>query len=216
MYILLNIIVKDNVTTAVFSPSLTRKQVLNNLIAIDLGVNPRGVETQVPESRLRESTRLLEYAPLYIDDNPSITVDMIRKTCFKLSENTKLGLVVVDCLELINEDTNLGETRCVKLSKLKLFARKIHCPVLVLSELRFSGLKNFVERPNVQSLPEFDESQKYPDVMMLLYPDENPDNKKYGNEKGETKLILINQGEFDGRVRLLTDLGGLRFKNLIR
>ena len=210
-------VLKDNVTTAVFSPSLTRKQVLNNLIAIDLGVNPRGVETQVPESRLMESTRLLEYAPLYIDDNPSITVDMIRKTCFKLSENTKLGLVVIDCLELIADNNqNVREDRSIKLRKLKSLARKIHCPVLVLSELTYSTLKKWVDRPYSRSLPEFDESQKYPDVMMLLYPDADPDNKKYGNEKGEAELIVINQGEFNGKVRLQTDLGGLRFRNIVR
>ena len=209
-------VLKDDVTTVMFSPSLTRRQVINDLIAIDLGVNPRQIGNRVSEARLRESAGLLEYAPLYIDDKPSITIDMIRKTCFKLSEKTKLGLVVIDCLELINEDTNSGEDRSVKLSKLKSFARKIHCPVLVLSELRFSSLKNFVERPNVKSLPEFDESQKYPDVMMLLYPDADQDNKKYRNEKEEAELILINQGEFDGRVRLLMDLGGLRFKNLVR
>lgn len=212
---LIHNVLKDDVTTVVFSPSLTRKLVINNLMSIDLGVDPRNIGNRVSESRLRESTRLLEYAPLYIDDNPSITIDLIRKTCFKLSEKTKLGLVVIDCLELINDDTYASNDRSVKLRKLKSFARKIHCPVLVLSELTFSTLKSLLDRPNMQSVPMFDESQKYPDVMMLLYPDSDQNNRKYGNEKGEAELIVINQGEFDGRVRLLMDLGGLRFRNKV-
>ncbi len=212
---IIHYVIKNDVTTAVFSPSLTSRMIINDLIAIDLGVNPRHIESQVTESRLNESTQLLESAPLYIDDNPSITIDMIRKTCFKINEKAKLGLVVIDNLELINDDANVSEDRSVKLRKLKSFARKIHCPVLVLSELPFRTLKNFVDRPNVQNLPEFDESQKYPDVMILLYTDEDLNNKKYGNEKGEAELIVINQGEFDGKVRLQTDLVGLRFKNIV-
>ncbi len=208
-------VLKDDVTTVVFSPSLTCRQILNDLIAIDLGVDPRHVESQASESCLRDSTRLLEYAPLCIDDNPSITIDMIRKTCFKLNEKAKLGLVVIDYLELINNDANINGDRNIKLRSLKSFARKIQCPVFVLSELPFITLKNFVDCSNVQNLPKFDESQKYPDVMMLLNPDGDSSSKKCETERGEAELVVINQGEFDGKVRLQTDLGGLRFKNMV-
>ena len=180
-------------------------------MAIDLGVDPRDIERQVSESDLRKSAELIESAPLYIVDNPSTDIDMIRKTCFKLQEDKKLGLVVIDCLELINNGDGM-EDRSVKLRNLKSFTRKINCPVLVLSELRYSTLKSLLDQSQSEEVPEIDDSQKYPDEMMLLYPE----LYVRGSEvvRKEAELIIINQREYKGRVRLLMDSGDLSFKNL--
>ena len=79
-------------------------------------------------------------APIYIDDNPNITVMDIRAKARRLKASQGLGLVVVDYLQLMSGHArSRAENRQVEVSEisrgLKVLARELDIPVVALSQL---------------------------------------------------------------------------------
>ena len=78
-------------------------------------------------------------APLWIDDNPNVTVMEIRAKARRLKSRVgDLGLIVVDYLQLMTGRGN-AENRQVEVSEisrsLKILARELEVPIVALSQL---------------------------------------------------------------------------------
>ena len=77
-------------------------------------------------------------APLFIDDNPNVTVMEIRAKARRLKSREGLGLIVVDYLQLMSGH-GPSENRQVEVSEisrgLKILARELSVPVVALSQL---------------------------------------------------------------------------------
>ena len=90
-------------------------------------------------SRISQAIGRLAAAPIWIDDNPNLTVMEIRAKARRLkSQVGDLGMVVVDYLQLMTGRSN-AENRQVEVSEisrgLKILARELECPVVALSQL---------------------------------------------------------------------------------
>jgi replicative DNA helicase len=90
-------------------------------------------------SRISQAIGRLAAAPIWIDDNPNLTVMEIRAKARRLrSQVGDLGMVVVDYLQLMSGRSS-AENRQVEVSEisrgLKILARELECPVVALSQL---------------------------------------------------------------------------------
>jgi replicative DNA helicase len=90
--------------------------------------------------KISEAIGRLGDAPIYIDDNPNVTVMDIRAKARRLKAREGLGLVVVDYLQLMTgHQRSRAENRQVEVSEisrgLKVLARELDIPVLALSQL---------------------------------------------------------------------------------
>ncbi len=96
-------------------------------------------------------------APLFIDDNPNITVMDIRAKARRMKSRSGLGLVVVDYLQLMSGRHN-AENRQVEISEisrgLKILARELEVPVVALSQLSRSLESRTDKRPMLSDLRE--------------------------------------------------------------
>jgi replicative DNA helicase len=97
-------------------------------------------------------------APLYIDDNPNLTVMDIRAKARRMkSAEGGLGLVVVDYLQLMT-GRNGAENRQVEISEisrgLKILARELQIPVVALSQLSRNLEARADKRPMLADLRE--------------------------------------------------------------
>ena len=95
--------------------------------------------TEADWQKIAHATGRLAEAPIWIDDNPNLTIMEIRSKARRLKARTgDLGLVVVDYLQLMTGRSN-AENRQVEVSEisrgLKILARELECPVLALSQL---------------------------------------------------------------------------------
>ena len=86
----------------------------------------------------RAMGRLAE-APIWIDDNPNLTIMEIRAKARRLkSQIGNLGMIVIDYLQLMSGRSN-AENRQVEVSELsrglKILARELETPVVALSQL---------------------------------------------------------------------------------
>ena len=118
----------------------------------------------------------LSEAPIWIDDNPSLTVMDIRGRARRLkSQVGDLGLIVVDYIQLMTGRSN-AESRQVEISEisrnLKVLARELEVPVLGLSQLSRTLESRQDKRPMLSDLRESGAIEQDADVVMFLYRDE--------------------------------------------
>lgn len=215
-----HVIMKEKVATAIFSPDLSARQVAKRLLAIESDDNaaivlhgPREADDWL---KLEKGMSILGAAPLFIDDSHYISVEDIRRKCLKLKKEEKLGFVVIDYLQLLTcETVGFEENTGKKIMRgLKDLVREIDCPILVISELSSCGEKLWNMRPELVDIDESDYTRQYSDLIMMLYV--NKLNKPDEPEINDTELIVVkNRNGSVGKIKLKTELGGMRFKNLL-
>lgn len=130
-----------------FSLEMNRHAIMQRLFSSEAGVNLRDVRTGFfPRNKWADLTNTgarLEKAPLYIVDNPGMTVVGIRSASRRLaaelkSQGRELGMVMVDYLQLIRGSGRV-ENRQQEVSEisrgLKFLARDLDVPVVALAQL---------------------------------------------------------------------------------
>jgi replicative DNA helicase len=162
-------------------------------------------EARVDSSRIRNGKLLesdwpkishaigrLGEAPLYIDDNPNLTIMEVRAKARRLKSRIgNLGLVVIDYLQLMSGRNN-AENRQVEVSEisrgLKILARELEVPVVALSQLSRNLESRADKRPMLADLRESGSLEQDADVVMFLYRDEiyNPESP----ERGTAEVII--------------------------
>ena len=127
-------------------------------------------------TKIGRAINRLDSVPLYLDDNPRVTVMEIRAKARRLkARHGGLGLVMVDYLQLMSGGSN-SENRQLEVSEisrgLKILARELETPILALSQLSRSLESRADKRPMLADLRESGSLEQDADVVMFLYRDE--------------------------------------------
>jgi len=130
-------------------------------------------------------------APLFIDDNPNLTVMEVRAKARRLKSREGLGLIIVDYLQLMSNPTT-SENRQVEVSEisrgLKILARELAVPVLALSQLSRNLEARADKRPVLADLRESGSLEQDADVVLFIYRDEV--YNKESQDKGKAEIIV--------------------------
>jgi replicative DNA helicase len=174
-----NAAMEGGVPTLIFSLEMSHLEITQRLICSEARVEA----SRMRNGRLHDSDwgkishaigRLGE-APIYIDDNPMITVMDIRAKARRLKSREGLGLVIIDYLQLMSGRSN-AENRQVEISEisrgLKILARELEVPVVALSQLSRGLEMRADKRPQLADLRESGALEQDADVVMFLYRDE--------------------------------------------
>ena len=137
-----NAAIRFNIPVAVFSLEMSKEQLALRLLCSQGEVSLQKVRTgflgQEDWPRLTTGAGLLTKAPIYIDDSPALSVLEIRAKCRRLKAEDKLGLVIIDYLQLMRSSTP-AENRVQEISQisrgLKALAKELKVPVIALSQL---------------------------------------------------------------------------------
>ena len=168
-------------------------------------------------SRLTFALGKMHEAPLYIDETPALNPIDLRARARRLHRQCgKLGLIIIDYLQLMSSANGSGENRATEISEisrsLKGLAKELNVPVIALSQLNRSLEQRPNKRPVMSDLRESGAIEQDADVIMFIYRDEvyNPDTP----DKGSAEIIIGKQRNGPiGTVRL-TFLGEYtRFEN---
>ncbi|HEV2369395.1 MAG TPA: replicative DNA helicase, partial [Acidimicrobiales bacterium] len=144
-----------------FSLEMSHLEITQRLLCAEARVDA----TRMRNGRLHESDwskishaigRLGE-APIFVDDNPNLTVMDIRAKSRRLKSREGLSLVIVDYLQLMTGRTS-AENRQVEVSEisrgLKILARELEVPVVALSQLSRNLETRADKRPMLADLRE--------------------------------------------------------------
>jgi replicative DNA helicase len=180
-----------------FSLEMGYLELTQRILAAEAGINSRLLRTgRIPETdwaKISRTVGQLAEAPLFIDDNPHLTVMDMRAKCRRLkSQHGDLGLVVVDYLQLMSTGQRRSENRQVEVSELsrglKVLARDLDVPVLALSQLNRSLEYRADKRPMLADLRESGALEQDSDVVAFIYRDDtyHPDSP----DKGTAEIIV--------------------------
>ncbi|MHB1499382.1 MAG: replicative DNA helicase [Acidimicrobiales bacterium] len=162
-------------------------------------------EARVDSSRMRNGRLLqsdwpkvvgamgkLGEAPLFIDDNPNLTVMEIRAKARRLKSREGIGLIVVDYLQLMSTRSGSPEYRQLEVSEvsrgLKILARELKVPVVALSQLSRALEGRADKRPMLADLRESGSLEQDADVVLFIYRDEV--YNKESPDKGTAEVII--------------------------
>ena len=117
----------------------------------------------------------LSTTPLYIDDTGGISIAQIAARSRRMSREKKIGLIVIDYLQLI-EPTRRVESRVQEITEitkgLKTLAKELNVPVLALSQLSRGVESRDDKRPMLSDLRESGSIEQDADVVMFVYREE--------------------------------------------
>ena len=135
--------------------------------------------------RLTEAIeRLRTRVSLHIDDNlAGLTPSELRANARRLARSCgKLGLIVVDYLQLMSGSKSEGENRATELGEisrgLKMLAKELQCPVIALSQLNRSVEQRTDKRPMMSDLRESGARSSRTRTSLCLFTATNTTTRK--------------------------------------
>lgn len=170
---------------AFFSLEMSAEQLAMRILGQEAGVSPdkirRGMVSQNDIQALVTESKRLANAPFFIDDTPALTIAGLRTRARRLYRQEKIGLIVIDYLQLLSGGAN-NENRVQELSfitrSLKALAKELDIPVLALSQLSRAVEQRDDRRPQLSDLRESGTIEQDADVVMFVFREAYYESRK--------------------------------------
>ncbi len=194
------------VPVAFFSLEMSKEQLVRRLLSavgeIDASRLRRAFLDNDEWQKLQEAASFLLECPMYIDDSPAAAVLEVRSKARRLRAEGKLGLVIVDYLQLMRgrSDAPSREQEISDISRsLKALAKELNVPIIALSQLSRKVEERPKKEPQLSDLRESGAIEQDADVILFIYRDEV--YHENSPEKGQARMLLKKQrngptGEF--------------------
>lgn len=209
-------------TVAIFSLEMSKEALLTRMICAAARVDQQkfraGYLNKEERRRLQVAAADLAEAPLFIDDTAGIGLMEIHAKLRRLKAEHGLGLVVIDYLQLMSGRGRF-ENRNQEVSflsrGLKLMAKELNVPMLVLSQLsRAPETRPGDHVPQLSDLRESGSIEQDADLVAFIYREEyyKPDREDL---RGLADLIIGKQRNGPiGKVKLAFLKEFTKFENL--
>lgn len=176
--------IKSKAKVLIFSLEMSRDQLGQRMLSMESRIEMQKLKTGNLERKDWDQIHIaldtLSKTSIYIDDTPGITAMEIKNKCRRLKAEKGLDLIVIDYLQLMAFEgrSESRQQEITALSRfLKLLAREMDCPVIVLSQLSRAPEQRTDHRPILSDLRESGSIEQDADIVMFLYRDEyyNPE-----------------------------------------
>lgn len=200
-----------------FSLEMSNEQLVERILSGEARVRNDKMRTGEMDTQdwisIAQAAQRLSTSPLYFDDTAGITVPEIKA---KLRRVDNLGVVIIDYLQLMSS-TSKSDNRVQVVSEmtrsLKMMAKDLNIPVIVLSQLSRGPESRTDKRPMLSDLRESGSIEQDADIVMFLYRD------AYYNKESEEQnvaecIVAKNRHGETGNVPLAWDGEHTRFSSL--
>lgn len=187
--------IKYGTKVGLFSLEMSSQQLVDRMLSAQARVDSwklrtGKISTDEDFSNIQQALGELSKAPIYIDDNSSNNVLMMRSVARKMKKEHGLDLIIVDYLQLIHPTKNYDSmvNQVTEISRaLKGLARELDVPVLALSQLS-RAVEARGGRPRLSDLRDSGSIEQDADVVMFIHRE---DKQKEDAEKTNIAEILI-------------------------
>ena len=194
----LNAALKGGASVLIFSMEMAKEQLGQRLLAMESRVDMQSLKKGKLQRRdwddINDALDSLSKANIHIDDTAGVSIMEMKSKCRRLKAEQGLDLVIIDYLQLMNPEGR-ADSRTQEISvisrNLKLLARELDCPVIVLSQLSRAPEQRTDHRPMLSDLRESGSIEQDADIVLFLYRDEY-----YNTEEavpGECEVIIAKQ-----------------------
>lgn len=204
----------------IFSLEMSKDQLVDRLLAAESNVDFWKIRTgQLNDAdfvALGDAMGALSEAPIFIDDAAGGNIMEIRTKARRLQTESKLGLIVVDYLQLMagrNQENRVQEVSEISRS-LKILARELNVPVLALSQLS-RGVENRPDKvPQLADLRESGSIEQDADVVMFIYREDMYKGQESSRPNVAEIHIKKHRNGPTGQIDLYFDAERTSFRNL--
>lgn len=149
-------------------------------------------------NEIAEAKKKLATLPLYVDDNPIVSMRYIRAHSKRMAKQGKCGIILVDYLQLadMNEKGKNREQEVAQASRqAKIIAKELNVPFILLSQLNRACEERPDKKPQLSDLRESGAIEQDADKVIFVYrPEYYKLNDSYGQPiVGEGALIIAKQ-----------------------
>lgn len=212
-------------SVAIFSLEMSGDELIQRLLSstaiVDAGRIRSGRLAPEDWSRVGRAADRLSAAKLFIDDSEGVSLGEMRTKCRRLKSREGLDLLIVDYIQLMEGATGRREeSRVQEISAisrgLKMLARDLEVPIIVVSQLNRSPDARNDKRPMLSDLRESGAIEQDADLVLMIYRDEyyNPETSE---DKGVAEVnVAKNRHGPTERVKLTFRGSYAKFDNLMR
>jgi replicative DNA helicase len=174
-----NAAIEHRAVVAMFSLEMSGESLVYRLLSSESQVNAWKIrkknETRDEEKRVMDAIGILSEAMIYIDDSPMMRISEMRSKAKRLHSEQNINLIIIDHLGLMQGDTR-NDNRVQEISyitrSLKVLARELNVPVLVVSQLSRASEWRATHKPQLSDLRDSGSIEQDADVVMFVYRDE--------------------------------------------
>ncbi|MDP3446700.1 MAG: replicative DNA helicase [Eubacteriales bacterium] len=212
-------------TVVVFSLEMSREQLVMRMLCTEATVDSQRIKEGLignnEMNSLMEIMDPMSRAKIYIDDSSGANVSMIRSKCRRLSARAGLDMIVIDYLQLMQaSSTRKDGNRMQEISdmtrQLKLLARELNVPIILLCQLNRGPDNRSDHRPVISDLRESGSIEQDADMVILLYrPAAYPDTQEYEMGDNTSQIIIAKHRHgATGLIKLLWQGEYTRFRSI--
>lgn len=207
-----------------FSLEMSKEQLIYRLLSNETGISQTRLKIgnlyKEDWSELKISIQNYSKLPLFIDDKSDITIQDIRSKIKKvLFEQNKIGLIIIDYLQLLLNSKLKFENRVQEISQitrsLKSIAKEFQVPIIALSQLSRNVENRVNKRPVLSDLRESGSIEQDADLVLMLYRENYYTTTLGKNEKiAPAELIVAKHRNGPlGTIRLYFQVDPTKFFN---
>ncbi len=164
-----------------FSLEMSKEQLVMRMLCTEARVESQkikeGTLTDEEMEALLGVTDVLQKGKLYIDDSGGSNVATIRSKCRRLQAQHGLDMIIVDYMQLMNgtgnsaarKNDNRQQEVADMTRAMKLLARELDVPILLLSQLNRGPEQRADHTPMIADLRESGSIEQDADMVILLY-----------------------------------------------
>ena len=168
----------DGGKVAFFSLEMSSEQLATRILAEQTkisGDKMRKAELNKNDfNKIAKTSTELENLNLIIDDNPVLTIPILRSRARRLKRLHDINLIIIDYLQLMSSSSNnKNDGRVQEISEitrgLKSIAKELNIPIIALSQLSRQVEQREDKRPQLSDLRESGTIEQDSDVVMFIY-----------------------------------------------
>ena len=219
-----NLIKNSKLPVLFFSLEMSKEQIMYRLLSMETNINQMRLKSgklyQNDWIKLNKIIKIISKFPLFIDDTFDLSIQDIKsKIKTILFEQNKLGLVIIDYIQLMQNTNSKNENRVQELSQitrsLKTIAREFDIPIIGLSQLSRNVENRVDKKPILSDLRESGSIEQDADLVLMLYKSNSNKSSKYDLQTFQLiELIIAKQRNGPtGTVKLKFDEEQTKFFN---
>ena len=218
-----HVALEEGLPVAVFSMEMGASQLAVRIVGsigrVNQGNLRTGKLTDDEWPRLTEAIEKLRTVSLHIDETPGLSTSELRANARRLARQYgRLGLIVVDYLQLMSTSSSGDENRATAVGEisrgLKMLAKELKCPVIALSQLSRGVESRTDKRPMMSDLRESGAIEQDADIIMFIYRDDY--YNKESKEPGVAEVIISkHRNGPTGTIKLAFLKPITKFENLV-
>lgn len=153
---------------------MTRREIAARILAARSHVTVQAMRSGTDEcgdwAAMSDAMASSSNWPMFIDDQPAVSVAYVRAKARRIQRTEGLGLIVIDYLQLMR---GTGDTRAQEVGSvsrgLKALAKELRVPVIALAQLNRATESRPDPRPTLADLRDSGEIEQDADIVAMLH-----------------------------------------------